>query len=567
MKIEPLLRKGYFPKELPPPFTTKYFSENFYSIDKSWNDTKSRLGRTNPKLLEKYEKKTSVCVLYSLPKRNFTRRNIEIPNPFHHSILCKTICDHWNEIDAFCKKSVISMSRPVINEKGTRAAIPLKTFDIFKQECLMASYDKMYELKTDISWFYPTLYTHTIAWALHEKKVAKKNKSLDLLGNKLDYDIRNCKNGQTTGIPIGPDTSHIIAEIVSCGIDILLLKELGSIKGYRFYDDVYFYFSSREEAEKGLKTLQYILTDFQLSINEEKTGITKFPSTFDENWVIQISSYKFRNNIKKEKIVRAREQRTDIERYFRLALYCANEYPEDAVLEYAIKKVKNVPIMDENWNLFESLVLKAALLNPLLLIDIILLLIAYNRLVNIDKICNVVEEIIKNHAPMAHSFEISWALWLAKTFNIKIKKSMSDNIFKSNDVIPILIALDLKSNNLIESTSDLTTIIESIINDDSLFEEKWLLIYESIIHEWLPPITPNPLETNEYFKILKDHNVKFYDETIKAEKFIIKGLKAKLPQVEPQAEIYIEVIPPVEESIEEGPLVEEYSEEDYSSYY
>jgi hypothetical protein len=57
MKIEPLLRKGYFPKELPPPFTTKYFSENFYSIDKSWNDTKSRLGRTNPKLLEKYEKK------------------------------------------------------------------------------------------------------------------------------------------------------------------------------------------------------------------------------------------------------------------------------------------------------------------------------------------------------------------------------------------------------------------------------------------------------------------------------------------------------------------------------
>ncbi len=568
MKIEPLLRKGYFPKELPPPFTTKYFAENFDSIEKSWNDTKSNLGRTNPGITnEKY--KTSRCVSYSLPKGNFSRRNVEIPNPFHHSILCKTICDNWTEIDDFCKKSAISLSRPIINEKGSRAVIPMKSFNAFKTECLIASYDKMYELKTDISWFYPTIYTHTIAWALHEKKAVKKNKSLDLLGNKLDFDIRNCKHGQTTGILIGPDTSHIIAEIVSCGIDLLLLKELGSIKGYRYYDDVYFYFTNREEAEKGLKTLQYILTDFQLSINEEKTDITKFPSTFDENWVTQISSYKFRNNIKKEETARAREQKTDIERYFRLALYYANEYPEDAVLEYAMRRVKNVPIMNENWNLFESLILKAAILNPLLLMDIIPLLIAYLRLVNIDKICNVVEEIIKNHAPMGHSFEISWALWLAKTFNIKIQKYLSDNIFKSNDVIPILMALDLKSNDLIEPTSDLSPIIESIVNEDSLFEEKWLLVYESIIHEWLPPITPNPLETNEYFKILKEHNVRFYDETIKAEKSIIKGLKVELPEEEPQAGVYKEEgIHPVEESVEEeSPPVEEYSEGGYSSYY
>jgi len=164
--------------------------------------------------------------------------------------------------------------------------------------------------------------------------------------------------------------------------------------------------------------------------------------------------------------------------------------------------------MEENWNLFESLVLKIAILNPYLLQQIIPLLVSYDKFVNRAKICSVVEEIIKNHSPMGHSFEISWALWLAKTFKIKIKKSTADDIFKSNDVISILIALDLKSNGLIEPTLDLSTIIE-IINEDSLFEEKWLLTYESIIHGWVPPGASNPLDMlykifyNQFHKISK----------------------------------------------------------------
>lgn len=554
MKIEPLLRKGYFPKELPPPFTTKYFSRNFDSIEISWNKMKSELGRTNSEYKDKYKK--SKCALFSIPKGNYSRRNIEIPNPFHHSILCKTICDNWTEIDDFYKKSTISLSRPIINTSKGRAVKNLKTFSNFKQECLIDSFDKMYELKTDISWFYPTLYTHTIPWALHGKNVAKNDKSDNLFGNTLDKNMRNCKHGQTTGIPIGPDTSLIIAEIVTCGIDQLLQEILGSIKGYRYYDDVYFYFSSREEAEKGLKKLQYILTDFQLSINEEKTNITRFPSTFDEIWVIQLNSFVFRNNIEKHETDRAREQRTDIERYFKLTLYLANEYPDYSVLAYAITRFENVPIFKANWNLFESLILKSAILNPLLLQQIVPLLVAYDELVDRTKICNVVEEIIKNHAPMGHSFEISWALWLAKTFNTEINNdNMAEDIFESSDVIPIIIALDLMNENLIDSSLDLSTLIEKI-NEDSLFEEKWLLTYESIIHDWLPPINPNPLETNEYFKILKDHDVKFYDENIKAEPLKIKGLEVEYPEEETPQVAYTE---------------EEYAEDEfpdeYLSYY
>lgn len=539
MKIEHLLRKGYFPKELPPPFTTKYFSKNFKSMDASWNKIKSQMNRDDKKLYQqKYKEKfkSSRCVTFSLPKKKFSRRNIEIPNPFHHSILCKSICDNWEEIDNFCRKSKISLSMPVINtSKGGRAVKTLKTFPDFESECLINSFDKLYELKTDISWFYPTLYTHTIPWALHGKKIAKRDSSDNLFGNTLDKNIRNCKYGQTTGIPIGPDTSHIIAEIVTCGIDQLLIKKLNLIKGYRWYDDSCLYFSSKEDAERGLKHLQYILNDFQLSINEEKTSISIFPTTFDEIWTIQIGTFEFRNNKEKDENYRAKEQKTDIERYFKLAFYLTNKYPEDSVLSYAISRFESVPIMAENWELFESLILKSALSNPLLLQRIIPLLVAYIELVDKNKISKVIEEILGIHAPMGHSYEISWALWLAKTFDIEIESSSAKDIFESYDVISILIALDLRDEGLIDSSIDLSPIIEDL-TEDSLFEEKWLLTYESIIQKWVVPINSNPLETNEYFNILREHEIKFYDKTIKEKPLKIKGLK-EIEKVEEPEEI------------------------------
>jgi hypothetical protein len=536
MKIEHLLRKGYFPKELPPPFTTKYFSKNFQSIDDSWDKIKSRINRENKELYkQKYKEKfkSSRCVTFSLPKKNFSRRNLEIPNPFHHSILCKSICDNWKAIDDFCQESKISLSMPVINTSKGRAVKTLKTFSGFKRECLIDSFDKLYELKTDISWFYPTLYTHTIPWALHGKKTAKKDRSDNLFGNILDKNISNCKHGQT------PDTSHIIAEIVTCGIDQLLIEKLNLIRGYRFYDDLYLYFSSKEGAEKGLRHIQYILNDFQLSINEEKTSITIFPTTFDENWAIQISSFEFRNNIEKDETYRVKEQKTDIERYFKLAFYLKNKYPGDSVLSYAIERFKSVPIMDENWELFESLILKSALLNPLLLQQITPLLVAYIELIDKNKIGRIIEEILKIHAFLGHSHEISWALWLAKTFDIKIESSLAKDIFGSYDVISILIALDLIDEGLIDSSMDLSSIIEDLTEDlteDSLFEEKWLLTYESIIQNWLVPINSNPLETNEYFNILREHEIKFYDKTIKEKPLRIKGLK-EIEKVEEPEEV------------------------------
>ena len=70
-------------------------------------------------------------------------------------------------------------------------------------------------------------------------------------------------------------------------------------------------------------------------------------------------------------------------------------------------------------------------------------------------------------------------------------------------------------------------------------------------------------EINEYFKILKNHKVRFYDEKIKAEPLIIKGLNEVLPEKIPSEEASSEEIYSGEKYPEPEPYELEYPEPEY----
>ena len=89
-------------------------------------------------------------------------------------------------------------------------------------------------LRTDIARFYPSIYTHVIPWAFHGKEQAKANRT-EGLGNELDRLVRTAQDGQTMGIPVGPDTSLVIAEAVAASLDADLSQF--RLQGFRFMDD------------------------------------------------------------------------------------------------------------------------------------------------------------------------------------------------------------------------------------------------------------------------------------------------------------------------------------------
>lgn len=506
MTDKELLEKGYFAKELPPPFQTILFANKLNLINAEWATISPALNKSKNPTKEFYNPKfqESKWVVHSIPKVGFSRRLLGIPNPYHQSILAKSIADRWTEIETIFHKSTITNSKPIQDTTGNRALKSINSFGEFKKECLINSFDKLFEVKTDVSRYYGTIYTHIIPWIIHTKAVAKsKRKDTTLLGNLLDKNLRDSNSGQTLGIPIGPDTSLVIAEIIGCTLDEIVQKKFKtSIKGFRYIDDYYIYCENQADAEKVFKFIQSIFTEYQLDINEEKTKISKSPFPFETDWSIELGTFTFRKH--------PQSQQTDIERFVSLAFKNAKNNPKDSVLNFAISVLKNIPLFDESWKLYQSLILKIALTEPVTLPVVAQILVSHRPKVEKLKVKSVVENIIKEHTLKGHHFEVAWALWICKEFDIKLPDSIADLVFNSNDVVSILIALDLRKNGFINSTVS-TSHIEVDLTTESLMDEKWLLTYEAITQGWVSTPKIKTIKDNAYFDLLHKHKVQFYN--------------------------------------------------------
>lgn len=223
-----LLKKGYFPDEVGYWFSTKTLSENYTKI---------------LNYAQYDRKKISKSLKYSIPKGKFHRRNLEISNPYNFLFLTKEIHDNWKDISTHLEKSKLSLTTPVFLANKHRAISRKHSFEDITTMFITSAVGANYVLKTDISRFYSTIYTHSIPWALHTKLVSKNKKTdTTLLGNRLDKLIRDSQDGQTIGIPIGPDTSLIIAEIIGVAIDEELIKDIECLSAFRYIDDYFIFF-------------------------------------------------------------------------------------------------------------------------------------------------------------------------------------------------------------------------------------------------------------------------------------------------------------------------------------
>jgi hypothetical protein len=203
-------------------------------------------------------------------------------------------------------------------------------------------------LTADISRFYPSIYTHSIPWALNTKAVSKADISPALLGIVLDMLVRNSQDGQTVGIPIGPDTSLLIAEIVMSAVDQRLAPRIDG-SGYRYIDDFELSFANRTRADGALGPLQEALGHYELALNPTKTQIDPLPAVSEEQWISQLRDFRIRD---KEKAV---SQKLDLIKYFDLAFTLARAFQTKTVLNYAVAKLRSTELAAENVTLVQDL--------------------------------------------------------------------------------------------------------------------------------------------------------------------------------------------------------------------
>lgn len=250
---------------------------------------------------KKYRPKISQLCEFHFPKSNFTDRNFSIIDPEIHNDIAFEFADNWNEvldIIFHTDKCIYSYSFPIPVDASNagflgklRSGRMIYEFiEMAENDLVEEAYRYKFLIRTDIKNFYPSVYTHSIAWAFHRKsfiRTGNNRSDYTLLGNRLDKLFQNANEGCTNGLPIGPVVSDLISEVILSAIDLKISQKVREldILAVRFKDDYRFLCKTKNDCQRIIKSLQKELKEFNLLPNEEKTDVHELPEGIFREWV------------------------------------------------------------------------------------------------------------------------------------------------------------------------------------------------------------------------------------------------------------------------------------------
>lgn len=262
----------------------------------------------------------TICV----NKPNGDKRELHIPHPAHQLAMANFIYDNSEIILSCCSVSNFSIRAPAgvtsyfkeysgkawrhflnrdmevdqdnpeaddADEKGFA-----NSFFTYKSYTLLYKYFKSFEYlsiekkfkihgKLDISKCFPSIYTHSLAWAVKGKRFAKESKNADTFESRFDKLMMLINDGETHGIIVGPEFSRIFAEVILQRVDVEVEKEL-ELNGYynskhykvhRYVDDYYIYANDEALIDFIKRAFKSELMKFKLFTNESKDSLIHRP--------------------------------------------------------------------------------------------------------------------------------------------------------------------------------------------------------------------------------------------------------------------------------------------------
>lgn len=185
-----------------------------------------------------------------------------------------------------------------------------KAWENFWEACKIEAEDFTHIVMCDISDFYNQIYLHTIENQLAEchlpNQIIKSVKEL----------IISITQRVSKGIPIGPHSSHLLAEMSLIPFDDNLL--LRNIVFKRYVDDIVLFCGSEKEARMQLNNVAYILdTEQRLILQKQKTKIissTEFATLCRQNLMEE------RYNEAEEEIIGIIKEYTEGDAYAKIRL-------------------------------------------------------------------------------------------------------------------------------------------------------------------------------------------------------------------------------------------------------
>lgn len=249
------------------------------------------------------------------PKSYLSWRSFNFSNPYIFVHIVKTMTEkaNWELIRKILTQNTLvnSYSLPVLSlakNKTIGSTSITNWLQMAEKDLIKDCSDFSCLTVTDIKNFYPTIYTHSIAWAIHGKKQMKSGSNRNnysLLGNKLDKLFQNSRDGQTNGIPVGSLVSDIVAEIILTDIDKKLSEKLikdelqKKVLIFRYRDDYKVLSQNPEQGKAVLHHLTKILNqEYDLYLNSDKTNLyTDILEGSFRPWMLEIKKSNFLRKI------------------------------------------------------------------------------------------------------------------------------------------------------------------------------------------------------------------------------------------------------------------------------
>ena len=319
-----------------------------------------------------------------------------------------------------------------------------------------------YLARADISSFFPSIYTHSIPWALVGHDVAKKNRKSSEWFNQLDRLQSSLKRDETHGIPIGPGTSHIISELILSKIDASLRERGHSY--IRFIDDYKCFATNRENAEAFLRDLERELQQYLLNLNTGKVFIEELPRPYDAVWVSEL-----RNILPPKDNPLSNKQ---VLNFLDRAVSLQKTHPEGSVLKFATRSLMQTQqITDKNVEIFLKRLASLAFHYPLLL-PLICEILTKNQTVELG---NYPKENLRQHVKNRRSDAICWSLFLMTLCKQDIEAKDASEIVETEDCMSMAMLVSLNQHE-----AKVSEFLEERIAPNSEYDcdRYWILIHE-----------------------------------------------------------------------------------------
>ncbi|MGC2970419.1 RNA-directed DNA polymerase [Paraburkholderia aspalathi] len=559
-RFEALLGRGYLPKELPPAFQSHSFANKTVELKSNFS---AYLANLSKKKREAHPL-PSHPVHFDMARRGHSRRTLSIPNPVNQFFLAREISLHWDAISARIHSSPYSLTNCDLSLRGR--AIGMPSLSLLAEKRIIAYAGQGAILQTDILSFYHSIYTHAVPWAIHGKIAAKENRNPQdpaMYGNRIDFLLRSCQDGQTIGVPVGPDTSRIISELMLCAVEDRLRANSGAkiVNGLRYVDDFFLCFDSLADAEAALAVLREACLHFDLQLNAAKTSTTVATAFNESTWASNLSATTIPTGKK--------AQRRALMRFFSEVIALTKTLPDESIPSFAVRKSAKVKVHKENWDIYLSFLLRVGQEHGNCLDSVVKIICTYVAAGYpiLECIHAFIDRLVIEHALYNHHFEVSWLLWMAISLNIRLTPNASKLIFRIENDICAILALHMRQRRLVGSSRELSSWLGPVSSED-LLGSHWLLIYEAALHDsWAIEGAKAAVDGDPFFSTMHEKGVSFYTTLARNRPVNIPDIKPYLWEQLGQrrrgllpGNIWIERDLPTEEEYEE--LGADYDEED-----